>query len=125
MCESSTAAISSGVPSATIRPPGLPALRTHIDDPVGGMDHVEIVLDHQQRSAVIDQAFKGRQQLPDVVEVQPGGGLVADEQRAVVGRLRQVRGQLDALRFAAGERCRRLPQPQVSQADFVQQFQPQ
>ena len=37
-----------------------PALRAHVDDPVGGPDHVEVVLDHEQRSAVVDQPFKRR-----------------------------------------------------------------
>ena len=35
----------------------------------------------------------------------------------------QVRGQFHALRFAAGERGRRLAQPQVAEADFVEHAQ--
>src|SRR5215468_2681802 len=35
----------------------------------------------------------------------------------------QVRGQLDALRLAAGERRRRLAQPQVTESDVVEDFQ--
>ena len=35
----------------------------------------------------------------------------------------QVRGQLHALGFAAGERGRRLAEPQVAEADFVQHAQ--
>jgi hypothetical protein len=47
------------------------ALRAQVDHPIGGADHVEIVLDDQQAAAVFDQPLEGRQQLGDVVEVQP------------------------------------------------------
>ena len=100
---SRAAAICSGVPSATIWPPRVAALGAQVDHPVGAADHVQIVLDDQDAAAVFDQALEGRQQLGDVVEVQAGGGLVEDEQRAVAGGLRQVRGQLHALRFAAAK----------------------
>src|ERR1700733_12576103 len=36
-------------------------LGAHVDDPVGSVNHVEVVFDNEQRSAVIDQAFKGRE----------------------------------------------------------------
>ena len=81
------------------------------------------MLDHEQRTAVIDQPFEGRQQLGDVVEVQAGSRLVADEERAFVGGLREMRRQLDALGFAARKRRGRLAQAQIAQADFVQQLQ--
>ena len=38
-------ATSSGVPSATTSPPSLAALGAEVDDPVGGLDHVQVVLD--------------------------------------------------------------------------------
>src|SRR5690349_24675129 len=34
------------------------ALGTEIDDPVGGLDHVEVVLDHDHRVAVIAQSMQ-------------------------------------------------------------------
>jgi hypothetical protein len=30
-------------------------LWTHVDDPVSGLDHVEVVLDHDDRVALVDQ----------------------------------------------------------------------
>ena len=64
-----------------------------------------------------------RQQFGDVVEVQAGGRLVEDEERARVARRRQVRRQFHALRLAAGKRGRRLPQPQVAEPHIVQHLQ--
>ena len=87
------------------------ALRPQIDHPIRALDHVQIVLDHNQRAAAVDQLAEGRQQLGNIVEVQPGGRFVQDLEHPAglrglgvgVGRahLRQVGGQLDALRLAA------------------------
>ena len=87
MYEASTEATVSGVPAATIRPPRSPPSGAQVDDPVGGPDHFQVVLDDQDAAAVVDQPLEGVEQLGDVVEVQAGGGLVEDEQRALAGRL--------------------------------------
>ena len=55
------------------------ALRTQIDQPIRGADDIEVVLDHEQRVTCIDQPIERTQQLFDVVEVQPGGGLIENE----------------------------------------------
>ncbi len=91
-------------------------------------DHVEVVLDHDQRMAGGDQPAERAEQLRDVVEVQAGRRLVEQEQRAarvdalrvrgdVVGCAGEVSGELQPLRFAAGERRHRLAEPQVVEAD--------
>ena len=49
--------------------------RAKVDDPVGGLDDVEVVLDDDDGVAVIAQPVQYRQQLCDVMEVQAGGGL--------------------------------------------------
>src|SRR5262245_23658016 len=54
------------------------ALRTEVDDPVRGLDHVEAVLDDHDRVAGVDELVEGREQLADVVEVQAGGRFVKD-----------------------------------------------
>ncbi len=61
---------------------GLAAFGTEIDQPVGRRDHIEVVLDDQQRMAGRDQTAEGAQQLGDVVEVQARGGLVEQKQLA-------------------------------------------
>ena len=68
-----------------------PALRAQVDDPVGGLDHFGLC-SITEGAAVVDQAFECCEQLCDVVEMQAGGWLVADEERAFVGCLRQMRG---------------------------------
>ena len=95
-----------------------------IDDPVGGLDDVEVVLDDEQAVAGLQQLLERRQQLRDVVEVQAGGRLVEDVEDAVAGLGREVRGDLDALRFAARQRRRGLAEAQVAEADLVEHLQP-
>ena len=51
------------------------ALGAEVDDPVGRGDHVEVVLDHDQRMPGLQQLVEGAEQLGDVLEVQAGGGL--------------------------------------------------
>src|SRR5438309_9042524 len=84
------------------------AFRTEIDDPIRALDHVEVVLNHQHRVAERNQLVKHVEKLADVFEVQPGGRLVQDVKRAAGSTLRKLFRQLDALRFAARKRRRRL-----------------
>ncbi len=117
----------------------LPALRTalrpQIDHPVRRLDHVEVVLDHHQRPPAVDQLAKRHQQLSYIVEMQPGGRLVQDVQHPASAALpalrrarfrsrrRQMRRQLHPLRFPAGKRRRRLPQPHVAQPNLLEHRQ--
>src|SRR6185369_16452864 len=81
------------------------AFRTEVDDPVGGADDVEVVLDHDERMAGRDQFAESAQQLRNVVEMEAGRRLVEQEQlggsRAAARRLGEVAGELQPLRFAA------------------------
>ena len=120
MNECELRATCSGVPVATTRPPLLAAFRPQIDDPVGRLDDVEIVLDHQNRSPAVDQLAERRQQFLNVVEMQAGRGFVEDVQDALVCLRGEMRGKLQALRLAAGKRGRGLPQAQVAQPHFVE-----
>jgi hypothetical protein len=112
---------SSGVPAHDQLAAGVAAFGAEVDQPVGGADHVQVVLDHQQRVPGVQQLAQGAHQLGDVVEVQAGGGLVEQEQRALarrgwrlalaaLGGLGQEAGQLQALRLAARQRGHRLAQ---------------
>jgi hypothetical protein len=58
------------------------ALGADVDHPVGGLDDVEIVLDHHDRVALVDQLVQHFQQLAHVLEMQARGGLVEDVERA-------------------------------------------
>ena len=99
------------------------AFRPEIDDPVAGLDHVEIVLDDHNRVAAIDEAVQDFQQAANVLEVQAGGRLVENVHGASGGLLDQFAGQLDALRLAAGERGARLSQLDVVQPHVVQRLE--
>ena len=71
----------------------------------------------------LDQLVQHFEQLRHVVEMQAGGRLVEDVERAAGGALRQFLGELDALRLAARERRRLLADMDVAEADAVQQLQ--
>ena len=45
------------------------AFRPKVDQPISGLDHIEVVLDHQDCIARIDKAVQDLKQLLDVVEV--------------------------------------------------------
>ncbi len=90
---------------------------------IGGLNQLEIVLDHEHRVALVHQALEGADQPPDVLHVEPGGGLIKEEERVTVGPPREVRHQLDALRLTARERRRRLPEGQVAEPHIHHQPQ--
>ena len=81
------------------------------------------MLDDDQRAAGLEQLLERRQQLRDVVEVQAGRRLVEDVELTLAALRGEVRRNLDALRLAARQRRRRLPQPQVAEADLVEHLQ--
>src|SRR5471030_2666237 len=63
----------------------LPAARAafgaEVDDPVGRLDDVEVVLDDDQRVALVAQTVHHLQQQIDIVEVQAGGRFIQYIQR--------------------------------------------
>ena len=79
------------------------------------------MLDDHHRVAGVDQLVQHLEQLRHVVEVQAGGRLVENVERAAGGALAQLLGELDALRLAAGQRRRLLADMDVVEADAVQQ----
>ena len=96
------------------------AFGADVDDPVGGFDDVEIVLDDEHRVAGVDEVVQHFEQQLDVGEVEAGRRLVEQVHRAAGRLFHQLAGQLDALGFAAGERRRRLADLDVVEADRVQ-----
>src|SRR5262249_12654030 len=98
------------------------AFRPQIDDPIGSLNHIHIVLDDQYRTAGINQLAERGEQLAYIVKVQAGCGLIKNIECSfsgarslafglLFGRLRleiasadcrdQMRGKLHALRLAA------------------------
>ena len=81
-----------------------------------------IVLDHQDGVAQIAQALEDFDQPVRVARMQADGRLVEHVKRADQMRAER-RGQLDALRFAAGKRGGQPVERQVVEADFVEEAQ--
>src|SRR5262249_57339632 len=70
------------------------SLRPEIDDVIGRLDYVEVVLDDDNRVALVDETGEHVEQLPRVLEVQAGRRLVEDIERPAGAALRQFLGQL-------------------------------
>ena len=72
-----------------------------VDDPVGVLDEVEVVLDEQDGVALVNQPVQDAEQRGAVLEGQAGGGFVQQVEGAPGGTAGQLRGQLDALGLAS------------------------
>ena len=64
---------------------GVAAFGAHVDDPVGGLDDVQIVLDDEEGAAAFDELAEGAKEFGYVIEVEAGGGLVEDVEGAAAG----------------------------------------
>ena len=69
------------------------ALGAEVDEVVGVADDVEVVLDDDDGVAEIDEALEDFEELADVVEVEAGGGLVEEVERACRSGVWRVRGR--------------------------------
>ena len=94
--------------------------RADINNPVGGFDNFEIVLDDSYRIACVDQFVQHFQQFGDIVKMQARSRFIQNIERAAGRALRQFLGQLDALRFATRKRGGLLPDLDISQPDALQ-----
>lgn len=98
-------------------------LRPQIDDPVGGFDNVQIVLDDDDGVAPVPQLVQHLEQLLDVVEVQPCGRLVQDVEGLAGIPLGELPRQLDPLRLAPREGGGRLTEADIGEAHVHQGLQ--
>src|SRR3984957_9801191 len=81
------------------------------------------MFNHNDSIAQIHQALEHVQQTPDIFEVQSGGGLVQDIERAAGLALTQFAREFDALRFAARESSGRLSEMYVAEPHVEQRAQ--
>src|SRR3989441_6460484 len=79
----------------------VPALGPEVDDPVGRLDDVDVVLDDDHGIALVHELVEDFQEPSDVGEVQPRGGLVQDVERPARGAPAQLGGELDPLGLAS------------------------
>ena len=116
------------MPAHTRRPPLVAGLGAEVHDPIGVLDDLKIVLDHEQAFTGLDEALEDAQQLRHVVEVQAGGRLVEEMSSAgLVEGLRcrstTVADEFEALRLAAGKRVERLAEAHVAEAHVGQRLE--
>ena len=104
-----------------------PAARTRagadVEDVVGGADRVLVVLDDDDAVAQVAQAAQGGDEPVVVALVQADAGFVEHVEHARQPRA-DLRGEADALRFAAGKRAALAVEVEVVQADFHEEPQP-
>jgi hypothetical protein len=65
----------------------LATLGAEVEHPIGGLDDLQIMLDHQHGIALVDQGMEHFEQLADVFEMQPGGRFVQYIERLAGGLL--------------------------------------
>ena len=121
-----------GVPTQTTSPPASPPSGPRSISQSAARDHVEIVLDDEQRMAGVDQPAERAQQLGDVVEVQAGRRLVEQKQRAARAAVGTLRSLVCRARWPASfSRCASppdsvgtgWPELQIVEADLDQRLQ--
>src|SRR5690348_12120140 len=69
---------------------GVAAFGAEIDDPVGGLDDFEVVLDDEDRVAGGDERVQHVEELVDIGEMQPGCRLIQNIKGAAGGAARQL-----------------------------------
>ena len=95
----------------------------HVDDGVGDPDHVGVVLDDEDRVALVAQLPQDRDQPLVVARVQADRRLVEHVQR-VDQRRAERRREVDPLRFAARQRRRQPIEREVVEPDVAQEPEP-
>ena len=98
-----------------------PGAGAEIDHVVRALDGLLVVLDDEHRVAQVAQARQRVEQALVVARMQADGRLVENIQNAAQPRA-DLRGQADALGFAAGERGRGTVEAQVVQPDFGEEL---
>jgi hypothetical protein len=79
----------------------LTTLGAKVEHPIGGLDDLQIMLDHQHGIAGLHQRVQHLEQLAHILEMQAGGGLVQDIEGAAGGALGELLGEFDPLGLAA------------------------
>lgn len=93
---------------------------SQVDDPIGTLDDVQVVLHDQYRMSFFNETVEGGQELADIFEVKSGRGLVEDVEGMLLCLLADMGGELDTLCLTARKRRRGLPQGEVAQANLLE-----
>ena len=94
-----------------------------VDDVLCVANRVLVVLDHDQRVALVTQALQRTEQNLVVARVQPDGRLVQHVTHTLQVAA-ELRREPDALRLATAQRWRAAVERQVAKAHLLQKFEP-
>ena len=92
---------------------------TEVEEVVGGTDDVGVVLDDEDGVAEVAEVFHDADELGGVAGVEADGGLVEDVEGADEAGAERG-GELNALRFAAGEGGGEAVEGEVVEADLLE-----
>ena len=98
-------------------------IRTQVDNPVGALDHIQVVFDNHDAVAEATQAIQAVHKLADIFKVQARRRFVKQVKRLTCTRAAQFRSNFNALRLSPAKCCRRLTQSEVTEAHFHEQVQ--
>ena len=104
------------------RAAALARARPNVDDVIGAADRVLVVLDDHQRVALVAELLQRVEQDLVVARMQADGRFVQHVAHALQVAA-ELRGEADALRFAARQRRRGAIEAQVAKADFFEEQQ--
>ena len=93
---------------------------THINDPVGIADYIEMMLDHNHGVAGIYQPVHDGEQATNIRQVQPGRRFIHDVDTAP---LVKFAGQFNPLAFSTREGAHGLAEGQVVQTHIAQRLE--
>ena len=99
------------------------AVRTEVDDMVGTLDDLHVMLDDEDGVAPFDEGIEGLEQPLDVMEVQTRRRLVEDEQRGLLLLLSDEIGEFHALVLTTGERGGVLAEFDIAESHLFESFQ--
>jgi len=89
---------------------------------IGAFNDIKVVFDDDDGVAFIGQTVDDVDKFLYVCAVQTGCRFVKDEERLARLFAGKVSCQFDALRLAAGKRCRRLTELDIAKADIIQRL---
>ena len=99
------------------------AARADLDEMIRRADDRFLVLDDEQRVALVAQVVHHADEPADVARMQADARLVEDEER-VHQRRAEAGREIHALHFAAAERARGAIEREIAEADFAEIAQP-
>src|SRR5579859_7925085 len=95
------------------------AFRSQVENPVGCLDHFQVMFYDYHSVACLHEAREDSQQTRGIGQVQTGGGFVEQVERATGDTAAQFLRQLDALGFAARKRSGRLSELEIAQTNIA------